>query len=413
MKMTGMKMTDMNMRTNGHELIDRIIDKCESSSVDWKEEASGNRSLPVQQTDLNAIGKQNLLYQARSLEEKGLIRCRWIAGKSDISAVCYSLKDRETFYRLAGRVPKALRIRQLLDIIEKHRENACKEWIRAWYDELAEQTASGKEPDILSEGKRELYLKCIDGLDRLTDSVYKRIFSKQCLGDSKIFERELEGRVISAARKHCDTVDDNMSGQEILSQLYIDEYSPELALKGNLLIELEDRQIDLSLFKYGALLNSETMKRAVIPPGQKIRRIITVENKANYMSFSYEEGTLILFSHGYFSPLEKEFLISLCRSLYGKDTEYFHTGDLDYGGVRIFKYIRTKIFPELKPYLMDTETYKRYRAHAAKIEPQKLEKLRKLEEPLLHDLIEMICGEGKGIEQESFLFGLGEEEAEQ
>lgn len=392
------------MKNNGHDLVDKIIEKCESSSVDWREGASGNRSLPIQQKDLNAMGKQNLLNQARRLEEEGLIRCKWIAGKSDISSISYSLDQRESFYRIAGRVPKAERISRMRTLVSERRETARKAWICAWYDGLLKQLEAGKEPEILEEGKRDLYFNCFDGLDSLTESVYKRIFSKRWLGDSKIFENELEARVISAAKKYCSAVDDNMSGQEILSQVYIDDYAPELALKGNLQIGLEGKRIDLSLFRYGALLNSETMKHGVIPSGQKIRRIISVENKANYMSFPYEDGTLVLFSHGYFSPLEKEFLTALRRSLSGEPVEYFHSGDLDYGGVRIFQYIRTNIFPDLKPYLMDPETYRRYRPYAAEIEPPKLEKLRRLEEPLLKELIEMICEEGKGIEQESFLF---------
>lgn len=52
---------------------------------------------------------------------------------------------------------------------------------------------------------------------------------------------------------------------------------------------------------------------------------------------------------------------------------------------------------------MDTETFEMYRAYAKPIETQKLEKLKKLKEPLLQPLIDKMTETGLGIEQESFL----------
>lgn len=116
----------------------------------------------------------------------------------------------------------------------------------------------------------------------------------------------------------------------------------------------------------------------------------------------YEEGTLILFSHGFFSPLEKEFLKQLENVLKDK-AEYFHTGDLDYGGIRIFCYIREQIFPLLQPLYMSVDQYKKYEHHAIDIEESALQKLKEMKEPLLQDLIDLICEKRKVIEQESFI----------
>ena len=76
--------------------------------------------------------------------------------------------------------------------------------------------------------------------------------------------------------------------------------------------------------------------------------MITVENKANYESMPYEEGTLIIYSHGYFSPDERAFLIQLERVLSGIHTScgtaYLHTGDLDYGGVKTVSYTHLDVY---------------------------------------------------------------------
>ena len=92
----------------------------------------------------------------------------------------------------------------------------------------------------------------------------------------------------------------------------------------------------------------------------------------------------------------------------GADIEYYHTGDLDYGGVRIFRYIRSRIFPLLKPLNMDVAQYEKYQEYAVEMEASVREKIKIMEEPLLQPLIEKIGAEGKVIEQECFLFLKGE-----
>ena len=192
------------------------------------------------------------------------------------------------------------------------------------------------------------------------------------------------------------------------SKLYLDTYSQELAFKGALKICLEGQEIDFTPFVYGTVLNSETLKKAEILPNQEIQKIITVENKANFVSMPYEKDTLIIFSHGFFSPLERDFLKRLEQQLEENrmgQIEYYHTGDLDYGGIRIFQYVRKQIFPKLQPYQMSVEQYEKYKSNAIDIEASALEKLRDLKEPLLQELIDVICRERKVIEQESFLYG--------
>lgn len=77
---------------------------------------------------------------------------------------------------------------------------------------------------------------------------------------------------------------------------------------------------------------------------QDICKVVTVENKANFMKMPYEEGTLLVYTHGFFSPKERFFLKKLETVLKKKRVEYFHTGDLDYGGIRIFSIFRKIYF---------------------------------------------------------------------
>lgn len=287
-------------------------------------------------------------------------------------------------------------------------------------------------PEILIGcGQQELF-DVLRGLDALREPVYKRVFSSRCLRDrvehgkvlkaSKVFEHIYQGTVISIAKRYHQDASDGMDDTQILSQLYLEEYAQELAVKGPLRLRLRPgsgvvgetvaerggkpaEEVDLAPFIYGAVLNSQTLKYGTPSPHQEIQKIITVENQANYEAMPYEPGTLIIFCHGYFTPREREFLVKLRDCLEGKAVEYYHTGDLDYGGICIFRYNRERIFPELQPLWMDVRQYEKYHHKAEPLEPGIADKLRKLEEPLLQPLIKRMAEEGMGVEQENFLAG--------
>lgn len=236
----------------------------------------------------------------------------------------------------------------------------------------------------------------------------KRIFSKRYLKDSKIFEREMERNVVTAARRYCPEITADMDIQTVLEQLLIEENSQELAVKGPLKLKIwkgsEAKRVDLSDFTYGVVLNSQTVKHAMVEVEQPaLKKIVTIENKTNYLAMEYDPEILYIYSHGYFSPLEREFLKKLQRVIEGKDVEVFHSGDMDYGGIRIFEYIQKHIFPGIKPLQMDVETYEKYEEYAKTISKETMEKLEKVNVPLLEELKEKLIETGKGIEQESFL----------
>lgn len=387
-------------------LLERIVEKLESSKNDWRmEPLKGSRSLRIQQDLYDRYGKQNILEEVRQLEEMGLVRAKWMdSTHSDAEKIQYDLEKRDVYYRLLNRVPKAERINSWRTAVESLYSRAKTDWLRKYLEASAERIGRGSIPEVLAAKNM---LTCLEALDRLQSPVYKRIFSKHVLKDSKAFERELESRVLSIARKYHENVDDSMNDSQVLSQLFLEEYSQELAIKGELLVEVDGQTLDLSAFSYGTVLNSAMLKEASVCREQKICRIITVENKANFMSMPFEPGTLLIFCHGYFSPKEREFLKQLEQVLLGSQVTYLHTGDLDYGGIQIFSHIKKHVFPKLEPLHMDVETFEKYRGEAMKLEPVARQRLEKLKEPMLDSLIAHILETGLVIEQESFLFGEG------
>lgn len=95
-------------------------------------------------------------------------------------------------------------------------------------------------------------------------------------------------------------------------------------------------------------------------------------------------------------------MISADKSKSG--VRYYHTGDLDYGGIRIYQSIQEKIFPGLQPLWMDRATFFQHLEDGEKREEAYLSKLRSLAVPEeLQELKDCILDTGCTIEQESLL----------
>ena len=405
-------------------ILGNIVKQIESGTESWRAESQGGKSLSNEHGELydKKHLKSDVVQEAEQLQHKNLIQIKWADGYrgSDIERIRYRLEDKEKFYALyqqevdAEFLPKQEKIRLYQEFLRNQLAQVKKLWIRAYYQDLLERSENKRKKDLLELlADEKKYAPCFEGLDQLTESVFKRIFSKKYLGNTKTFEQEMQSHVISTAKKFCPDVEKEMDDTTVLQQLWIEEYAQELSLKGKLHFCLKEengstQEINTECYRFGTTLNSQTLEHAEIKEVQNIQKIVIFENKANYISAPYKDGILYLFSHGYFSPKEWRFLKQLHQVLKNQtscEVQYFHSGDLDYGGIKIFQYIRKTIFPELELLQMDVETYEAYQEFTEVIDPETLEKLKRVqdENPKLQELIKRLIETGKGIEQECFL----------
>lgn len=405
-------------------ILENIVKQIESGTESWRAESQGGKSLSNEHGELydKKHLKSDVVQEAEQLQHKNLIQIKWADGYrgSDIERIRYRLEDKEKFYALyqqevdAEFLPKQEKIRLYQEFLRNQLAQVKKLWIRAYYQDLLERSENKRKKDLLELlADEKKYAPCFEGLDQLTESVFKRIFSKKYLGNTKTFEQEMQSHVISTAKKFCPDVEKEMDDTTVLQQLWIEEYAQELSLKGKLHFCLKEengstQEINTECYRFGTTLNSQTLEHAEIKEVQNIQKIVIFENKANYISAPYKDGILYLFSHGYFSPKECRFLKQLHQVLKNQtscEVQYFHSGDLDYGGIKIFQYIRKTIFPELEPLQMDVETYEAYQEFTEVIDSETLEKLKRVqdENPKLQELIKRLIETGKGIEQECFL----------
>lgn len=384
-------------------LIELLLEKNGKSPKGRTGEWKGRRRWFPDQADFDAVGKSEFIAQAMELEDEGLLEVKWYDGRGgDIVFVRYFADTLPRLYEMAGQEAPRKELDRYRERVLESMKHIEKDWLKDYYEEMLESLDKGR---VVANLEKEGFLTCLEALSQLREPVFKRIFSSHYLKNSKHFEKTLQKPLVRIAKKHCPNVMDAMNDTQVLEQLLIEEYAQQLYVKGGLRLMLEGKELDLSDYPYGISLNSQTLKRAVPSGNQTIRKIVTIENQANFESAPYEEGTLYIFSHGYFSPRECEFLRKLAEVLQDTDCQYFHTGDLDYGGVCIFRDIRTKIFPALQPLQMEAERLYAYKEKGYG-EPIRIETIRKLEhvqEPALMDLVQALLDTRWSVEQECFL----------
>ena len=403
-----------------------IIEKAECDSY-----RAGTRSkqwhIEADQKLLDAVGGRSvLLRQAVELEKltgiSGKIIVKWKAVRTEIEKITVS----------PDAIPLLCQVEQIEDPRERQLSQmelaeswksrvAQADWLIPYYDHILERLNSGKLVKDVPGLEDPLFFLFLNKTAEERKPLYRRAFSAQVCtiwngiaqtkqSESKItptkrFEKIYQSAVLSVLKQYSPLYEEGMSDEELLTAHGILTYAQTLEFKGAVSYRIDDGPaISTAAQIYGTMFNKQTLENAVPISIVGIRQIMTIENKANYEKMQFRPDTLYIFCHGFFSPPERKFL-SRVVALAGTDTEYFHWGDMDYGGIRIFKFLQKNLFPRLKPWKMDVTDYKMALQMGASIslETDKRERFEQMDAGVLTPLKEAILKNGKEIEQELLL----------
>ena len=403
-----------------------IIEKAECDSY-----RAGTRSkqwhIEADQKLLDAVGGRSvLLRQAGELEKltgiSGKIIVKWKAVRTEIEKITVS----------PDAIPLLCQVEQIEDPRERQLSQmelteswksrvAQADWLIPYYDHILERLNSGKLVKDVPGLEDPMFFLFLNKTAEERKPLYRRAFSAQVCtiwngiaqtkqSESKItptkrFEKIYQSAVLSVLKQYSPLYEEGMSDEELLTAHGILTYAQTLEFKGAVSYRIDDGPaISTAAQIYGTMFNKQTLENAVPISIVGIRQIMTIENKANYEKMQFRPDTLYIFCHGFFSPPERKFL-SRVVALAGTDTEYFHWGDMDYGGIRIFKFLQKNLFPKLKPWKMDVTDYKMALQMGASIslETDKRERFEQVDAGVLTPLKEAILKNGKEIEQELLL----------
>ena len=386
-----------------------LIDKTNSEAyragklMGWKHPKVGKEMIEA------VGGMQPLLKQARELElapslgKAGKFKADWRDMGGDIQKINYEVSIiPELCMREGMKDPRE----HQLDLIEQvnrwKAEVSEYEWILSYYEKMLDKLEHGK---IVHDAEDGLLFPCLNYIVRLHDDVWERKLSSDVFHNSKKFKKEYQSRIATILRNHSPYYIDGMSDDELLAMHKVHSYAQTLEWKGAVQYLIDgSRLVDTSNQLYGTILNSQTLEHAVPCRICGCKRIMTIENKANYEDMSYSEDTIYIFCHGFFTPKEVRFLRKFV-DLVDSDCEFLHWGDMDFGGMNIFLFNQEKVFPKLKPYKMDTESFRSALEAGAGIPlaESTRKKLEAKEVGMLTELKNIILKTNQVVEQEALM----------
>ena len=368
---------------------------------------AGKKHPKVDQKLIDAVGgMQNLIRQAKELEQdeilgkSELIQFQWSNLKSDIDQIHYEIAAIPLLCRKIGVKDVREHQTELITRVEMWKNKVCEcKWVENYYDALLRRLTLGKK---VSEAEDENLFLCLNAVAAQQEFIWERVFSARVFHNSKTFQKAYKSSIVTILKNYSPYYEEEMDEETLLAMHNIHSYAQTLEWKGSLRYELENGNLlDTSLNTYGTVLNSQTMEHAIVKDLSRCKRIMTIENKANYESMIFAEDVLYIYCHGYFTPKEVRFLKKI-PEIVDADCKFLHWGDMDYGGISIFQFIKKNIFPKLEPYQMDRASFENALKDGAGIalESETRKKLEAKDAGLLEELKQVILENGKTIEQE-------------
>jgi len=331
--------------------------------------------------------KESFISAVEELVDQGIISVKWIKFKKGDKVDALYLKNPAVMYELLGEdTPENIR-ESILSLVNSYKTNSTItlkiiEYIRNNYvsgdREILTNYDDIRDILILSELSPEEALK------------YNiRAVSVKLFNNSKRIET-----IKDKADKICA-----LCGEQSLSErLGIERKFPETSISGIAIIEFEngvrwplERKI-LTL----PLLTVLSIKDIIIPKANP--RILSIENKETFyvLSDELDDFDLFFYCSGKLNSADKAILKIFNNINY----EFYHTGDLDPDGLKIFNEIDFQLDGKIKPYKMDVKTYTKYLKHGYKLSDGALKYFDRYDNSKLKELADEIFRSGQGVEQE-------------
>ncbi|MDY0268045.1 Wadjet anti-phage system protein JetD domain-containing protein [Trichloromonas sp.] len=225
-------------------------------------------------------------------------------------------------------------------------------WIESWAIELMSSWGKNRRYNGLPPGDIENALNLVRMFDLVESGAHGnldlRTFSVRCFGNSKTVEGLLSQFATGWRRFHPT----ELSGDELFDSLGLTKFPHPVLLKGPVTLDIGEVPVDC-----------RNLQPYVGFPPQAIRNvtgipeyILTIENLASFNRYAGEirDGGMVLYSGGFPSPNFCR-LYQLLDTRMPKVTPFYHWGDMDEGGVKIFAFLEKQLHRPLRPHLMTRE----------------------------------------------------------
>lgn len=409
------------MKRYDERVLEKLLDRYENSLLyTGKNRVNVTISLPVQKSTFPEYFDETwtqydvLHEQLGALEERGYIRLIWKNKKQG-----HILEKCELVVEKAGEAYLYLHRKSRWEKEQEIRKVCSRYSGRAreldiflkWITEQLDAGQSIRKYADIGDAKAfsrlcELICKILKN----EKECFLREFSVQHFHDSKFVEKEIEKAADIIVRFTDKDTLRGLSATEVLEEYNIYRNPSWLMMKGTGYFQIEKEslvsKIDLRSVSGGIGISNQDIDYIQWDLKQRPDWILTIENLTSFHQWNREpdkdKTVLCIYLGGYHNRVKREFLKRLYQVY--PQSEYYHFGDIDCGGFRIWKDLCQKTEIPFQTFRMDCDTYRQYISLGREL----TEADRKTLQSMLADsffekhkeLMKMMLENGKKLEQE-------------
>lgn len=265
-----------------------------------------------------------------------------------------TVKDALILAHHLGRKPAPMTASQTREALESVIDGA-QDWVRDVLDEMQARWARSEPsfrlaPSVIEPAREFLSLLTAISKDEAR-GLDARTFSLRATGDTKAFERH-SSRLASALVRHYS--DASMGTDAIWSRIGLERFPHPVHVRGAVVVEDED-----GVIVHGRAKPFASIHPTLFPMLQLCAQptaLLTIENYASFNRYvrEIEDQALVVYTGGFASASVIDLLTRLLNCL-DENVPFFHWGDIDPGGLRIFRFLEETLPRAPLPHLMSRE----------------------------------------------------------
>lgn len=369
----------------------------------------------IKEYNIENYDDRNLFHNiVEELKKRHLIDFCWVKHEEGylLSEIWLDKRNIELAYEEIGRKNPKQDYKDILKYLEDIEFK--NQWIKNFCEDMKKYMLKNqKENSLLPKDRaREILiaLKETDSRENI-NNILKRSFSIKCYNNSKFFERNIENILIRIIKKYYnwDNFSDELNDAEILAQVGIVRYPEIIEFCGNMSFKINGEKIHYNKQTKGSYINDYTIQKMENIEIIGVRKIIFIENKANYIDYieHQKEDEFVIFHGGFYSPIKGKFFEKIYKVSKNKNIEYYHWSDIDIGGFKIYIRLKDNIISTLKPYKMDKEALMENKKYAQTFDVKYRKMLEKLGQEekysVFKETIDYMLENSIKLEQESMI----------
>lgn len=339
--------------SNADTLLGYLLDRFEGNP------GATRLSARIDYDGFRTVAEEDAFFQRLSvLEADGGISLRRTGRKGEEVVTAIALGEPAALYRHLGRQASTERVKQGLAGLRDRADLS----LRA--RELVDEVGAAWERGVARFGLPPHDVVGLEHIIGLAAAAYAqhhessgaladfRSFSRIAVGDSKALERHLTGVAKALFKIFPDLADrSHLRPAELLASLGISRLPQPLLVSGP--VSLDGSA--MPRLPFVGIPVEEAHRLCIVgrPP-----YMLTIENYASFVrhvrEVSLQDGAIAIFSGGFPSRPALSAIANLAAQV---GAPVFHWGDMDAGGVRIFRHLEVELQKrdvELRPHLMDS-----------------------------------------------------------